>query len=224
MNYIIIKESNFDKDKFKPGFNIEPLNNDSPEKIKILKEEEKKSKIEEIYSMTTKFIIDIINNNIYNNLDYLFTWSKYYYELRSDKNNFQKVRNFLYKILRSLFKSTNQITILDKDIPNQNKYLYYLNILFEFLTFYKVSAKQGDNIKDTEQITEELFTNFPYILLLELEQNKEKNNKDDNGTNLMLNLKWTDYPFYQKIYSFFKMLWIPLSDKKKITKEIILQY
>ena len=211
----MIKESNFDKDKFKPGFNIEPLNNDSPEKIKILKEEEKKSKIEEIYSMTTKFIIDIINNNIYNNLDYLFTWSKYYYELRSDKNNFQKVRNFLYKILRSLFKSTNQITILDKDIPNQNKYLYYLNILFEFLTFYKVSAKQGDNIKDTEQITEELFTNFPYILLLELEQNKEKNNKDDNGTNLMLNLKWTDYPFYQKIYSFFKMLWIPLSDKKK---------
>ena len=71
------------------------------------------------------------------NLDYVLTWSKYYYELRNNKNNYDKVIDFTLKILRSSFKLSHEILISDKIINNSQKTsIYYLNILFEFLTFF----------------------------------------------------------------------------------------
>ena len=209
----MIIESGFDKNKFKPGFTIDPIDEKTSEKNKILSDEEIEIKVKEIFTFTNEFIIDITKKDIYQKLDYIFSWSKYYYELRNNKNNFQNVKEFILKILRNLFKSFPSLSFSDKDIKMQNDYMYYLSMLFEFLTFYNVDTEQGYKRKKSEQINQELSNNFPSILIMELINQKIEKKVDD--TILMLSIKWRDYPFYQKIYSFFKPLWIDLANKKK---------
>ena len=209
----MIIESNFDEKKFKQGFTIDPIDENSSEKNKILSEEKKKSKVEEVYTNTNLFIIEIINDNIYKNLDLLFSWSKYYYELRNDKNNFQKVKDFLLRILRNLSKSYILLSISENEDSKQNEFMYYLSFLFEILTFYNINAEQGNNLKESNQISQELSYNFPSILLMEIMKQKNINNNQEKK--YILSLKWRDYPFYKKIYSFYKPLWSSLTNKKK---------
>ena len=205
----MIKESNFDAEKFQPGFYIDPLDDDSLE--------EKKIKINEIYEKANEFINNIIKENMYN-LDYVLTWSKYYYEIRNDKNNYNKVINFTLKILRSSFKLSHEIAFFDKTIKDNNSQkasIYYLNILFEFLTFFKMNGEKDDvehDISNLSKIDEELYNNFPYILYLEIANENKSDEKDILKT---LSIKWKDFPFYEKIYTFFRPLWNVLIDKKK---------
>ena len=208
----MIIESNFDEKKFKQGFTIDPVDENSSEKKKILSEEEKRAKIEEVYTNTNLFIIEIINNNIYKNLDLLFSWSKYYYELRNNKNNFQNVKNFIIKILRNLSKSYIILSISEKEDSTQNEYMYYLSFLFEIITFYNFNAEQGNKLKESNQIIQELSYNFPSILLMEVMN--QKNMNENNEKKYILNIKWNDYPFYKKIYYFFKPLWSSLTKEK----------
>ena len=203
----MVIESNFDENKFKPGFTIDPIDENSSEKKKILSEEEKRIKIGEIFSITNEFIIDIIEKDIYQKLDFMFSWSKYYYELRNDKNNFHEIKNFIFKILRNLFNSCIMPSISDKESTYQNEYMYYLSSLFEYLTFYNFNAES----KKSYDINLELSYNFPSILLMELM--KEQNTNEQK--NILLNMKWIDFPFYENIYLFFKPLWSSLCDKKK---------
>ena len=212
----MIEESNFDKEKFQPGFYINPLDDDPLEEKKIFTEEETKIKIKEIFEKTNEFINNIIRENMYN-LDYVLTWSKYYYEIRNNKNNYDKVINFTLKILRSSFKLSHEISISDKTINNSQKTsIYYLNILFEFLTFFKMNGEQDDAsfnknpaLKyNISKIDEELYINFPYIFYLE-------NKLEENDLFKTLSIKWKDFPFYEKIYSFFRPLWDELAEKKK---------
>ena len=193
----MIKESNFDENKFKPGLII----NDN-----ILSEEEKKIKIEKIYSDTKEFILNIIRKDIYQKLDYLFSWSKYYYELRKYKNNFQNIKNFIFNIIRNIFNSIIKVSFSEKENSIQNEYMYYLSLLFEFFTFYNFSTES----KESDTISRELYQNFPSILLLEL-----RNINEEKDLNLMLNIKWIYYPFYQTIFIYFKPIWSELVDKKK---------
>ena len=204
----MIKETNFDESKFKPGFNIDPKN-----------ETDKKEKIEKIYENTLEFIIDITRNNIYQKLDYIFSWGIYYYELRNNKNNFHKVKNFMFKILT--FKGgliTNKSSFSEKETPNY-EYMFYLSMLFEYLTFYNFSAES----KTSEDIIQIILVNFPHILIREL-RNQEVNinnnteNNTEKKTNETLKEKWDYYcPLYQQIYSSFNQLWIDLLllNKKK---------
>ena len=203
----MVIESNFDENKFKPGFTIDPVDENSSEKKKILSEEEKRIKIGEIFSITNEFIIDIIEKDIYQKLDFMFSWSKYYYELRNDKNNFHEIKNYIFKILRNLFNSCITPSISNKESTYQNEYMYYLSSLFEFLTFYNFNAES----KKSEQINQELSYNFPSILLFELMKQQNSNEQKK----IMLNMKWIEFPFYENIYCFFKPLWSSLCDKKK---------
>ena len=208
----MIKESNFDEKKFAPGFCIDPINEDSNGKKHIFNEEEKRKKIDEIYHNTNEFITKIIKTNIYK-LDYIITWSKYYYEMRNDKNNFEHVRDYVLKILRNSYRLPYEIPFSEKKINTSHKEsIYFLNLLFELLTFYKLNGAQAD-IKESSQIDEELSRNFPHILLLEIYN--EENKLTENDIMKTLNIKWKEYPFYEKIYSFFKPLWMGLVDKKK---------
>ena len=208
----MIIESNFDEKKFKQGFNIDPIDENSSEKKKILSEEEKKSKVQEVYSDTNIFIIQIITNNIYKNLDILFSWSKYYYELRNDKNNFEKVKDFVFGILKNLSKFI-ELPFSENDDSKQDEFMYYLSFLFEILTFYNINAEQGNNLKEPKQISQELSYNFQSILFMEIM--KQKNINNNQNKKYILNIKWIDYPFYKKLYSFYKPLWSSLSNKKK---------
>ena len=211
----MIGESNFDTEKFHPGFYIDPFDDDSLEGKKIFTEEEKKLKINEIFEKANEFINNIIKENMYN-LDYVLTWSKYYYEIRDDKNNYDKVIDFALKILRSSFKLSHEILINDSKINNSQKTsIYYLNILFEFLTFFKMNGEQDDASLfqnsalqyNISKIDEELYNNFPYILYLE-------NKLDEKDIFKTLSIKWKDFPFYEKIYSFFRPMWNIFPEKK----------
>ena len=213
----MIKKSNFDEKKFIPGFSIDPKDEDS--KTHILTEEEKKIKVNEIFNKTNEFIRNIIENNIYK-FDYILTWSKYYYEMRNDKNNFDQIGNFVLEILKNSYKLPKEISIPEKNNSfSESESIYFLNLLFEFLTFYKLNGSQNNNIKQSNQIDEELFRNFPHILLFEIDNNSE-NKLTDNDIMRTLNLKWKDFQLYEKIYTYFKPLWIVLSDNiKKEGKE-----
>ena len=208
-------ESQKNKNIFVPGFCIEPINEeDSYEQLPLFTDNENKIKLEDIINKTNDIIGLIIKNNIYK-LDFVLTWSKYYYEMRNDKNNFEHARDFAIKIIRSSYKLPHELNFQEKKINDSIKEsIYYLNIIFEILTFYKLNGAQDNKIKELSQINEELSRNFPHILLLEI--NNEKDNKlgEYNIMNT-LNIKWESFPFYEKIYSFFRPLWLPLSDKKK---------
>ena len=207
----MIKETNLDENKFKPGFCIDPIDEDSKDKKYILTEEEKRKKVDDIFNKTNEFIYKIIRNNIYK-LDFVLTWSKYYYEIRNDKNNFEQVRNYVLDILINSYNIPDEIP--EKNIIfDQKDSIYYLNMLFELLTFYKLNGAQNEILKELFQIDEELFRNFPHILLLEINNNENK--LTDNGVMRSLNEKWKYFKIYEKIYSYFKPLWMVLIDKKK---------
>ena len=208
----MIKKSNFDEKKFAPGFCIDPIDEDSSEKKHFFNEEEKRKSLDEIYQKTNELIIKIIKVNIYK-LDYIITWSKYYYEMRNDKNNFEHARDYVLKILRNSYKLPHEIPFSDKKInPSHKESIYFLNLLFELLTFYKLNGAQTE-MKESSQIDEELSRNFPHILFLEIYN--EENKFTENDIMKTLNIKWKEFPFYEKIYSFFKPLWMVLVDKKK---------
>ena len=208
---MMIKQSNFDEKKYMPGFFIDPIN--EKDKKHIFNEEEKRIKVDEIFNKSNDLIINIIKNNIYK-LDFVFTWSKYYYEMRNENNNYKCVKNLVLKIVRNSLKLPYEISLNDKKNNfSQKKNIYFLNLLFELLTFYRMNAAQNDNIKQEIQIDEELFGKFPNLLLIEI--NNNNNNISDNNIMKTLNIKWKEFPYYEKIYSYFKPLWITLLDKKK---------
>ena len=200
----MIKNRKFDEGAFLPGFCMNPFKEESG----VFNEEEKKQKVEKILQTTNEFIIDILKENIYK-LDLIFTWSKYYYEMRNEKNNFKVVRDFVLDILRSSYKLPYEISFSDKTNEQPHKEsLYYLNLLFEFLTFYKLNETKANLIEEefSKQNSHRI-----YNLLLDIDVG---NKRDDNDLMKTLNIKWTSFPYYQKIYSFFKPLWTGLLDKK----------
>ena len=208
----MIKESNNEENKFKPGFIINPIDEKSSDKKQILSEQEINIKIGQIYNNTIEFIINITKNNIYEKLDYIFSWSKYYYELRNNKNNFQNVKIFLLNILINLLNSITTYDFTEKENQNEYEYMYILSCIFEYLTIYNISkeSKKGD------EIVEVIYINFPFILTRELRNQKKFDNEKKS-----LEMKWENYSFYKKIYSSFKPLWADLAEKKKNERDNI---
>jgi len=208
----MIKESTNEENKFQPGFITNPIDEKSPEKKSLLSELEKNIKIGQIYNYTIEFIINITKNNIYEKLDYILSWSKYYYELRNNKNNFQKVKIFLLNILINLLNSITIYEISEKDNPNEHEYMYIISCIFEYLTIYNVSKES----KKDDEIVEVIYANFPLILTRELKNHNEFNNEKNT-----LEIKWDNYSFYKKIYSSFRPLWTVLGGKKKNERDNI---
>ena len=206
-------ESKNNKKTFTPGFCIEPSDEYLDEELPLFTETENIIKIEDIFKKANELIGFILKKNIYK-LDYILTWSKYYYEMRNDKNNFEHVRDYTLKIIRTSYKLSQELLFQDIKINDSIKEaIYFLNIIFELITFYKLNGAQDNKVKELSQIDEELSRNFPYMLLLEI--NNENNVLDEYNIMKTLNIKWNDFPFYEKIYSFFRPLWIGLSEKKK---------
>ena len=113
---------------------------------------------------------------------------------------------------------TNKSSFSEKETPNY-EYMFYLSMLFEYLTFYNFSAES----KTSEDIIQIILVNFPHILIRELRNqevniNNNNENNTEKKTNEPLNEKWDYYcPLYQQIYSSFNQLWIDLLllNKKK---------
>ena len=179
----IIKISMLNKEEYIPGFLFEESINNESEKEKI---------VEEIISISNEILLEICYYNIYK-LDYLLSWSKYYYEIKEDKNKFLSIRKFIFDYFID--------KLINKFLDNKNnkisfKYkLYLANIIFEYFSFYKVKGfASGGVLKDSESLYDQVCTPFIYTLISEL---KDKI-KIEEGDLYLLNEKWKEYSSIKK--------------------------
>ena len=156
----LIKNSNYNKEEFIPGFDI----ND----IKDQKEEEEI--INKIINLSSNILLEIFCQNIYK-LDYLMTWAKYYYALGEGEPKFKCVRQFIFKFF--LEKLIN-IVIKDSNKLNINFKLYLINIVFEYLSYHYISGYENmGKLKDFEPLYMQLCPTFTYNLYNEIQKNEK---------------------------------------------------
>ena len=178
----IIKISILNKEEYIPGFSFEESINNESEKEKI---------VDEITSISSEILLDIFYYNIFK-LDYLLSWSKYYYEIKEDKNQFKTIykfifNNFIDKLINKFLENSSKITFKYK--------LYLANIIFEYFSFYKKKGfASGGVLKDLDSLYVEVCTPFIYTLLSELEYTK----KIEDGNLYLLNEKWKEYSSIKK--------------------------
>ena len=209
----LVRNSNYDKNKY-----ISEFINDDTENINF------KKNIETLIKVCNDLLINIFTKYIYK-LDYLLTWGKYYFEVYKNdiinKNNFKE---FILKILNEIDNKyiPKEILIPDKIeslIGLQKDALYYINILFEFCSYYNFNPFNDDeSLKIDNVIYEDLFKNFCNILV--------KNNIDDKDFNFItsINEKWKEFSFTKKIYTYFINLWNNDNKFNKEENDIYIKY
>ena len=132
----LLKENNFDTKKFTPGFNINVVKIDNDVEIKMSEDEITKIN-NKIITTCQKLLYKILPQNIYN-LDYIFTWGKYHYELKNESNNFKSVRELILSFMPEIaYEYMTDMTHLDKlNIDRTRMLIYFFNLLFEFVTYF----------------------------------------------------------------------------------------
>ena len=174
----LIKNSIINKDEFIPGFSFGEIN-----------EKDKEQLVDKIISLTSDVLLDLFLNNIYK-LDYLLTWSKYYDEIKEDKNRFLTNRKFIFEYF--IQKIIDRFT--DKKYKNNNisfNYkLYFANIIFEYFSFHTVKGFASSGVlKDIDSLYNQVSIPFIYTLLSEL----QRKNKNEEENIYLLNEKWDQY-------------------------------
>ena len=192
----MMKSTNYDKNKFMSRLYFS----------NVIEEKDIKTKIDQLNELCNDLLLEIFKNNIYK-LDYLMTWSKYYYQLTLDNNKITNdlLQKFLFNILIEIDnkKIKKEITpdILDKD--SQKQELYFMNILFEFITYFKYTPAKNDKemaikIKEDNVIFDELSSTFRNIL---------KNDTKNDIVSESLKNKMKNYTFLKKLFLYFAPLW-----------------
>ena len=180
----LIKNSIIKKEKYIPGFSFEESINNDLDKEKI---------VDEIIAISNEILLEIFIYDIYK-IDYLLTWSKYYYEIKEDKNRFLSNRKFIFDYF--IVKLINNYLENNKNILSKYK-LYLANIIFEYFAFLKIKGfASGGVLKDLESLYIQICSPFIYTLLSEI---KEKNKTDEDNLYL-LSEKWNEYPRIKKIF------------------------
>ena len=181
----MIKKYNYNEKEFVPGFSFGESKD----------EKEKENIITNIISLTNNLLFDIFYKDIYK-LDYLMTWSKYYYEIKKDKKKLG-IRNFIFdNFFKEMIIKFSQKTIGPNKNINQEliNRLYFANILFEYFTFHKTSGFESGNIlKDPDLLHLQFYHSFVITLFSEFKS--EKNEKDKL---YLLKEEWEDYSIIKK--------------------------
>ena len=153
-----------------------------------IKDEEKEKIVDDIISLSSNILINIFYENILK-LDYLLTWSKYYYEIKEDKNRFSNNRKFIFEyFIEKLIKKYIENNSKDKEPLKYS--LYLSNIAFEYFAYHKIKGfASGGVLKDLESLYNQVCMPFIFTLLSEL---KEKTKSKDDNLDL-LNEKWSEY-------------------------------
>ena len=181
----MIKKYNYNEKEFVPGFSFGEFKD----------EKEKENRITNIITLTNNLLFDIFYKDIYK-LDYLMTWSKYYYEIKKDKHKLA-IRHFIFdNFLKEII-----IKFSEKKIgPNKNitqdliNSLYFANILFEYFTFHKTNGfESGNTLKDPDLLHLQFYHSFVITLFSEFKS--ERNDKDKI---YLLKEEWEDYSIIKK--------------------------
>ena len=193
----LIKRSNLDKTIFVPGFNLH---------IENFNEKTKEDSIKYIIDKCKELLLNIFDRNIYK-MDYILTLSKYYYELRNETNNFsiisKKTFKFMYNILPKIFSNFSNPDIMN-DLKLK-KMIYFFNLLFEFVTFYKLKPKDLESHVKDGSIYQELSNNLKHILI-----SKKDNGRDASvGHDIeeTLDSKFKEYYLFKTAFDNWTPLW-----------------
>ena len=199
----LIKNSIINKVKFIPGFSFEDSINSDIEKEKI---------IDEIISISNEVLLDIFLYDIYK-IDYLLTWSKYYCEIKEDKNRFLSNSKFIFDYF--IDKLINKFLEKNKAI-NFIKKIYLANIIFEYFSFHKTKGFASDGVlKDIDSLYIQISSSFVYNLLHEIKEN----NKAEEEDLYLLNEKWKEYSSIKKIFGNLKFFEIE-KDEKLLSNDV----
>ena len=193
-HFFIIKETNFDKNKFISRFYY--LNEN---------ETDMKKTVEEICNSCKILINDILMKNLFK-LDSILTWGKYYYEISKNKSKItpELFEDFIFGIFIELDKTKfkKKQSLYDKSYES----LYFINIIYEFISFFKLNII-NTNINDSDN------TERKINLISDIEL---KNLLIENFSTLILNKKdstqtyeitWKYYPFIKEVLKYFSPLW-----------------
>ena len=211
----ILKE---DKDKkFKPGFSMDLLKNDSTndELAEPLNDKEKQNLYDTISKNCQDIINYILNKNI-SKLDYILTWGKYYLQLKDHNPNYNKVSALIKTYLDSIMSYSPLIkTISEDNFSNlaSKASSYFYNIMFEFFTYYKLKYNKSFFKKENKNKIKIIKNDFMHILF-----NKEENEiKFDPIKELeKFENKIDNYNFIRVIFITCQPIWI--SEDKKLLK------
>ena len=209
----MIKKYNYNEKEFVPGFSLGELKD----------EKEKENRINNIITLTNNLLFDIFYKDIYK-LDYLMTWSKYYYEIKKDKSKFG-IRHFIFdNFFKELINKFSEKTIgpsksISQELINR---LYFASILFEYFTFHKTSGYESGNVlKDPDLLHLQFFHSFVITLFSEFKS--ERNEKDKI---YLLKEEWEDYSIIKKFLNNFELfgmtkIYPKLYEEKNIYKAFI---
>ena len=198
--YILNEKEIFEKKSFIPGFSLDLFKNntdipcDDGEKLIIIKD---------IYNQSIKILGEILKNNIFG-LDFVLTWSRYFLELGVRNSIFNKIIDYIYLLLQEFISCKNITAFSEKSSLTSDKLkntLYYLNILFEFCTFYRIKFGQSSEKKESSQSIYQIFQYIFYDKYI-----------DGFDSFLFYNLssyesKIKNYPFIRVIFSVVFPIW-----------------
>ena len=220
---ILIKESKLDHTVFVPGFNLNVSKVDKDGNEIQLTNEEKTQKINDIIKMCKDLLKNIFNKNIYK-MDFIFTWSKYFYELRNETNNFKRVRNLILDFMIDIGYDTCK-DCTNPDINNNLQLkmtIYFFNLLFEFVTFYKLKQEDLDEYKEESSLYQELSTNLKHILVNKMDDCRDSLRPIDVQENI--DSKFEEYPIFKTIFDFWTPLWKGENKQNRQENDIYSKY
>ena len=205
--------------EFYPGFDFDNVEDD---KIKG-------QIIDNIISISSNLLIDLFCLDVYK-LDYLMTWCKYYYELEEKENKYKCVRKFIFDLIfKEIIKRINETL---KQIPSKftlNYRIYFINIIFEYLTFNRTSGfEMKGEIKNLDLLYQQLCPSFSISLFMEIqkaEKSKEMTKeKLQDDSIYLLHEKWDEYNIIKSLMDNLEILNIEENSKLNLEKKIFINY
>ena len=213
--YII--ENNKDPNKvFIPGFSLDIYKNSTTsEKTEIpYDENDKKDMIQKALKDCEKILRFILNEDI-TKFDYLLTWGKYYEELKEENDIYEYVYELINIIIMDIHLAGKKISTFSESSnltdTKVKPTLYFINIYFEFFTYYKLKYNEN-NFKD---INKNIKEDLKYILF------NIKNEKfEPNPINELkpIEEKINNIIYMKVIFSIVKAIWTG-SEKKLLKNE-----
>ena len=208
--YILVK--NKDKTKsFVPGFSLDIYKN-TLETVEIpYDENEKKEIINKAYTECEKILEFIVFKDI-TKFDYILTWGKYYEEIEKENEIYQCVYEVIDGLINKLLGSKEVTTFNERSDVNDpivQTTLYYVNILFEFLTFYNINNKSILQ-KDPKKMNEIIKNKFKYVFYKQKQGNSDLTPTEELETAFN---KIDNLVFVQVSFMILKPIWEGSNDK-----------
>jgi hypothetical protein len=99
---------------------------------------------------------------------------------------------------------------------------YFFNLLFEFVSFYKLRQEELKKFQTNTSIYQELSKNLKLILISKMDDCKDKLKPIDIQNNI--DTKFEEYPFFKTIFAFWTPLWKGETKQNRQENDIFSKY